>query len=149
QAIARFIDDRSLIDVAESLRLRRVHDVRAVAGDEREMKSDGPGVLDQLEGGEIEAELIRALRRRAGAGDEIVAGLRGPRVIAVDEAADVQGRRVRGSCRARDSEKRNGREAGSHSVYFAKSAGAAIQATRRTFRSALSGDPRSWNHARP
>ena len=67
ELVVDFVDDRGLIDVAKALALGGVNHIRAVAGDQRKMKSERRGVADDLDGRKIEIEFIGSFCRAASA----------------------------------------------------------------------------------
>ena len=74
------------------VRLGGVHDIRAVAGDEREVKADRLRVADDLDRGDVERELVRAFAGGADAGIEVELriGMRAVvRVVAVSQPSTV------------------------------------------------------------
>src|SRR5438132_1714891 len=81
----------------KALALGGVDDVGAAAREEREMKADRRGIFHELDGGEVEIELVRAPGGRAGAGKEALVRHRViavPGVVTVDDDGVLE-RRMR------------------------------------------------------
>src|SRR5437016_8193917 len=117
--------------MSKAFALGGVDDVGAAARDERETKAGRRGIFHELDGGEVDVELVRASGGRAGARKEALVRHRViavPGVVTVDEDVNQYGHRDL------------------HERALTKSAGAPTQAMRRTARmTGCAGEPMRSN----